>query len=202
MNKAAENTRNSRWNLGLGVGTLAFVALCLFVWFPHDISSGFLQQSLTGRTVPGDSFFPVLLTGLMVPLAVLLIVAQIGTRRTGGGEIVGHIGAGNLRFLAEIAILTCAGLLVMNLTGPALVRITNAVGLSEASGYRAVSATFPFDVAGFFVGGTLLTSGYTWLTRHGLRWRDVLIAAATTAVLIGLFDGLLNDIQLPPNADL
>ncbi|TJZ90280.1 hypothetical protein FA743_16070 [Paracoccus gahaiensis] len=202
MNRAAENARSARWNLWLGAGTLAFVALCLFVWFPRDIGSGFLQQNLTGRTVPGDSFFPVLLIGLMVPLAVLLIVAQIGARSGKNGEVVGHIGLRNLLFLAQMVVLTGLGLLVMDVTGPALVWATNAVGLSEASGYRAVSATFPFDVSGFFVGGTLLTCGYTFVARHRLRWRDVLIAVVTTAVLIGLFDGLLNDIQLPPNADI
>ena len=98
--------------------------LCLLVWFPRDIGSGFLQTNLTGRTVPGDSFFPILLMGLMVPLAALLILSQLGARRGSDGEEVGRISLGNLGFLGRALLLTAASLLVMNWTGPALVALT------------------------------------------------------------------------------
>uniref|UniRef100_A0A2A3JZN8 Tripartite tricarboxylate transporter TctB family protein n=1 Tax=Alloyangia mangrovi TaxID=1779329 RepID=A0A2A3JZN8_9RHOB len=191
-----------RWNLWIGLGTLAFVALCLLAWFPRDIGSGFLQTNLTGRTVPGDSFFPILLVGLMVPLAALLILSQLGTARGADGEEVGSLGPANLGFLGRSLLLTAVSLLVMNWTGPALVWLTNALGLTAFSGYRAASASFPFDVSGFLVGGTLLTCGFIRITCHRLRMSDVLVAAATVAVMILIFDGLLENIQLPPNADL
>lgn len=198
-------TRQSRggsWNLWIGLGILVFAVLCLSVWFPRDIGSGFLQKNLTGRTVPGDGFFPVLLVGLMVPLAVLLVLSQIRPRRGGAGEAVGHIGLGNLGFLAQVVVLTGVSLVVMNGTGPVLVALTNVLGLTAFSGYRAAFATFPFNISGFLAGGTLLTCGFIRITCHGLSPRHVLAAVAVVVGLILLFDGLLHNIQLPPNADL
>lgn len=194
--------KEGRWNLWFGLGTLAFAALCLMVWFPQDIASGFLQVNLTGRTVPGDAFFPVLLVGLMIPLALLLILSQLRGGAARAGETVGRIGAGNLTYLARAIVLTAVSLFVMSWTGPMLVWLTNASGLTAYSGYRAVSGTFPYDVSGFFAGGTLLSAGFIHTTRHALRPRDVLIAALSTALLVLIFDGLLENIQLPPNADL
>jgi hypothetical protein len=194
--------RGGRWNLWLGIGTLSFTALCLTIWFPRDIGSGFLQKNLTGRTVPGDAFFPVLLVGLMAPLAALLIFSQLRGGATRGGEPVGRIGAENLAFLFRAIILTALSLLAMTWAGPALVWLTNTLGLTDYSGYRAVSGTFPFDVSGFFVGATLLTCGYIHTTRHRLRLRDVLVSLTAAATLILLFDGLIDNVQLPPNADL
>jgi len=191
-----------RWNLWFAGTVLGFAILCLTVWFPRDIGSGFLQENLTGRTVPGDAFFPVILVLLMVPLAVLLIFSQLRGGTGQGGEPVGRIGLANLAFLARAVLVTIFSLVVINRAGPALVWITNTVGLTEASGYRALSSTFPFNVAGFFLGATLLTCAFLYITRHELRPRDGIIAASTAALLILLFAGLLDNVQLPPNADL
>ncbi|MBO0345729.1 hypothetical protein J0X15_10910 [Roseibium sp. CAU 1637] len=199
-NEAAPE-RGGFWNLWLGVGTLVFALVSVTLWFPQDIGSGFLKKSLTGQTVPGDAFFPVLLMALMVPLAVMLVFTHFRSRSGSSGEPVGDIGLGNLAFLLRAMLLVGLALLAMNWTGPALVWCTNAAGLTELSGYRAVSGTFPFDVSGFFVGGTLLTCGFIHTTRHTLRLRDVVIAAVSTAALILVFDVLLINVQLPPNAD-
>ncbi len=194
--------QGGRWNLWLGLGVLVFVVLCLAVWFPRDIGSGFLQKNLTGRTVPGDAFFPVLLVGLMVPLAVLLVVSQLRPRPGASGEAVGHIGAGNLGFLVQVVALTGLSIAVMNLTGPALVWATNLAGLTDFSGYRAASATFPFDVSGFVAGGFLMTCGFIRITCHRLSLRHALVALGVVLALVAVFDGLLDNVHLPPNADL
>jgi hypothetical protein len=202
---SAEKTREQsggRWNLWFGLVVLGFVALCLTVWFPRDIGSGFVQQSLTGRVVPGDAFFPVVLVLLMAPLAVLLVFSQFRDGTARGGEPVGRIGLNNLVFLARAGLVIALSLLVFNQAGLVVVWATNALGLTDASGYRALSGTFPFNVVGFFVGGTILTCAFLFITRHELRARDVLISAATAASLILIFAGLLDNIQLPPNADL
>lgn len=191
-----------RWNLWFGLVVLGFAAFCLTIWFPRDIGSGFMQKSLTGRPVPGDAFFPIILVLLMVPMAVMLIFSQLRGGTARGGEPVGKIGLANLGFLARAGLATTMGLLLMNATGPALVWATNAIGLTDASGYQAMSGTFPFNVVGFFVGSTLMTCAFLYITRHKLRPRDVLISAAITAILILLFAGLLDNVQLPPNADL
>lgn len=193
--------RGNFWNLWLGIGTLAFTFVSVVFWFPNDIGSGFLQKSLTGKVIPGDAFFPVLLMGLMAPLGVLLIVTYFRAGRSAPGEKVGRISLDNLTYLLRAAVILVLGILLMNWTGPALVWLTNCLGMTDLSGYRAVSGSFPFDVSGFFVGGTLITCGFIHTTRHELTLRHVLIAMLSTVALIVLFDGLLTNVQLPPNAD-
>ena len=151
VNTEAAPARGSFWNLWLGIATLAFAAISILIWFPNDIGSGFLHKSLTGKTIPGDAFFPTLLVALMVPLGVMLIVTHLRAGRGSSGELVGRIGLDNLLFMLRALVLVAVGLALMNWTGPALVWLTNSLGLTELSGYRAVSGTFPFDVAGFFV---------------------------------------------------
>jgi hypothetical protein len=191
-----------RWNLWLGGGTLALVALCLLVWFPRDISSGFLKKSLTGNTIPGDAFFPTLLVLLMVPLALLLIAGELRSKGRKAGEPVGRLGFDNLLFLTRAGLVTTASLALMTWGGPMVVWASNAAGFSDFSGYRAASGRFPYNVAGFFLGGTALSASYIYITRRSLRTRDIVVAMLSTAFLILLFAGLLDNIQLPPNADL
>jgi hypothetical protein len=200
-NEAREGQGGS-WNLWLGLGVLGFVALCLTVWFPQDIGSGFMQKNLTGRTVPGDAFFPVLLVGLMVPLAILLVFSQLRPRPGASGEPVGHVGAGNLVFLIQVILLTGMSIVLMNLTGPAVVWLTNKAGLTAFSGYRAASATFPFNVSGFVAGGFLLICGFIRLTCRRLSLLHVLVALGVVLMLVLVFDILLENVHLPPNADL
>tara|TARA_R110002049_G_scaffold29972_1_gene101899 strand:+ start:77377 stop:77985 length:609 start_codon:yes stop_codon:yes gene_type:complete len=190
-----------RWNLWLGGGTLMLVALCLFVWFPRDISSGFLKKSLTGNTIPGDAFFPVLLVMLMVPLALLLIVGALRPDAK-GGEAVGRVSRHNLLFMLYASLATVGSLALMAVGGPMVVWVSNAVGLSNFTGYRAASGTFPYNVSGFFLGGTALSAIFIYITRRKLRTRDLLVSVLSAALLILIFAGLLDNIQLPPNADL
>ena len=161
-----------RWNLWLGGGTLTLVALCLLVWFPRDISSG------------------------------LLIAGELRAKGLKVGEPVGRIGLDNLLFLARAGFVTAASLTLMTWGGPLVVWASNAAGLTDFSGYRAASGRFPYNVAGFFIGGTALSASYIYITRRALRTRDLVVAMLTTAFLILLFAGLLDNIQLPPNADL
>ncbi|MEQ8256692.1 MULTISPECIES: hypothetical protein [Roseovarius] len=202
MENEAREGQGGSWNLWLGLGVLGFVALCLTVWFPQDIGSGFMQKNLTGRTVPGDAFFPVLLVGLMVPLAILLVFSQLRPRPGASGEPVGHVGAGNLVFLIQVILLTGMSIVLMNLTGPAVVWLTNKAGLTAFSGYRAASATFPFNVSGFVAGGFLLICGFIRLTCRRLSLLHVLVALGVVLMLVLVFDILLENVHLPPNADL
>lgn len=200
MEAGGGDPRRSRlWNVGLAAGMLAAAALCLFVWFPNDIGSGFLKGSLTGRIAPGDAFFPTILVALTVPLSLILILSSLAGGR--GGEPVGSVTLANLVFLLQCALLTAVGITLMNVTGPVLVWLWNAFG-GTVSSYRSVSATFPVDVSGFFLGGTVLASGFIFLARHRLRLVDVAIAALSVALLILIFDGLLHNVLLPPNGDL
>ncbi|WP_226576006.1 hypothetical protein [Acuticoccus sediminis] len=195
--------RARAWNTWIGIALLVLAAVCLLVWFPRDIGSGFVARSISGRIMPADAFFPTILVSLMVPLALLLILtAQRRGPRAAGGEPVGRITAANALFLLQCAVLIGASLAVMTVVGPLLVRLHNALAGTPISGYRAVSATFPYDVSGFFLGGTLMAVCFIALARRTLRWRDVAVAAASVAGMILIFDLLLGNILLPPNGDL
>lgn len=201
LESGGDPRRTRLWNLGVGVATLVAASLCLLVWFPKDIGSGFFKGSLTGRSVPGDAFFPTILVGLMASLALLLILNSVRGGASRGGEPVGRITLSNVVFLLQCALLTGAGIMLMNVTGPALVGLWNAFG-GAVSSYRSVSATFPVHVSGFFLGGTFIASGFIFLARHRLRPPDIAFAALSAALLILLFDVLLHNVLLPPNGDL
>ena len=189
------------WNVSIGVTTLVAASLCLLVWFPNDIGSGFFKGSLTGRSVPGDAFFPTILVGLMASLSLLLILSALRGGASSVGEPVGRITLSNVVFLLQCALLTGTGIVLINVTGPALVGLWNAFGGSLSS-YRSVSATFPVHVSGFFLGGTFIASGFIFLARHRLRPLDIAVAGLSAAFLILVFDVLLHNVLLPPNGDL
>ncbi|MCC9620786.1 hypothetical protein LPB41_03695 [Thalassospira sp. MA62] len=194
--------RLARWNLWIGAGTLIFCVVCFTIWFPNDIRGGIIEETISGRTAPGDSFFPVILVGLMVPLGLLLLVSHFRHSKDGRGELVGEISLGNILFIVQFLLITLIGLFLMSNTGPALVWAWNGLGLGDISSYRSVSATFPINVSGFFLGGMVITCGFILMTRHRLRWRDVLTCLLTVLFLILVFNGLLEDVSLPPNRNL
>ncbi len=194
--------KKARWNLWLGVGTLVFGVLCFTVWFPNDIRGGIIERTISGRIAPGDSFFPVILVGLMMPLGLLLTLSHFRHSETSIGEPAGEITGANIFFLVRFLLLTFIGLFFMSNTGPALVWAWNGLGFGEISSYRAVSTTFPINVSGFFLGGMVITCGFVFMTRHCLRWRDALICLLTVLFLILVFNGLLEDVSLPPNRNL
>ncbi|MCC4239468.1 hypothetical protein [Thalassospira povalilytica] len=194
--------KKARWNLWLGVGTLVFCVLCFTFWFPNDIRGGIIERTISGRIAPGDSFFPVILAGLMMPLGLLLTLGHFRRGPDNAGEPTGEITGANIFFLVQFLLLTFVGLFFMSNTGPALVWAWNGLGLGVISSYRAVSTTFPINVAGFFLGGMVITCGFVFMTRHRLRWRDVLICLLTVLFLILVFNGLLEDVSLPPNRNL
>ena len=194
--------RLARWNLWIGAGTLIFCVVSLTIWFPNDIRGGIIEKTISGRIAPGDSFFPVILVGLMIPLGLLLLVSHFRNGKDGGGEFVGEIQQGNIFFLLQFLLITVIGLFLMSYTGPALVWGWNGLGLGDISSYRSVSTTFPVNVAGFFFGGMVITCGFIVMTRHHLRRIDFLICLLTVLFLILVFNGLLEDVSLPPNRNL
>jgi hypothetical protein len=192
-----------RWNLWFGLATLLFALVCLLWWFPQDIPGGFTTTSVAGRTVPGDAFFPILLVGLIVPLALLQLLGHWRSARTGApAEEVGGLTRANLLYLGKLALLLASWLAVTTWSGPLLVALWVAATGAEISGYRALSGTFPVNVLGFVLGAFWLICNLILMTRHTLRGVDVLAAAAVIAVLVLIFAGLLDDVLLPPNADL
>lgn len=192
------------WNIGFGVVTLAVALLALFVWFPLDIKGGFIQTNLTGNLEPGDAFFPILLAAALVALSLVQIVAAVFNRQAssaGAPDEAGQLSIQNLKFLACFFAILVAGLTVMFWFGPLVTAILAAAGLIDQS-YRQLVDTVPYKYLGYLVGGFGMTTALVWWTEGRLRPRAVYTVVAVLAACILIFDILLDNILLPPNADI
>lgn len=189
----------ARGGPGFGFALTAFCLLALLVWFPNDIRGGFVEQSPAGKPAPGDSFFPILLTGTMLVLGLVQVLRALAGRAGAPG---GRIERANLVFLVRFLALVVAGLAVMAWTGPAAVWALGAAGLIEPAPYRAYADTAPIKHLGFVAGAVLISVVLIAWAEGGLRPRAPLAALLTVLALIVVFDLLLRNVPIPPNGDL
>lgn len=181
------------WSLGFGLAAVCFAVTALFLWFPNDMRGGFTERSPGGDTAPGDAFFPVLLALGILALGVLQVAITLFSRPQGSG---GRITRSNLVFLSGFLVVFASGLWVMRHAGPL------AATLGEAGPYRALSDTAPWKYIGFVAGGLLVGLAPVIAIERRLRVKPALIVVAAIVVLIVIFDVLLADIRLPPNANV
>lgn len=192
------------WNMGFGVVTLAAALLALFVWFPLDIKGGFIQTNLTGNLEPGDAFFPILLAAALVALSLVQITAALFNRQSPSAAQAGDTGrlsASNLKFLACFFAILAAGLAIMLWFGPLLTTGLGTIGVIDQS-YRQLVDTVPYKYLGYLVGGFAMTTTLVFWTEGRLRPRAVYSVIAVLAACVLIFDILLDNILLPPNADI
>ncbi|MEM6974157.1 MAG: hypothetical protein AAF577_15265 [Pseudomonadota bacterium] len=188
----------ARWDIGFGAVMLAGALLALFVWFPSDIRTGFIFTNAIGRVEPGDAFFPVLLASVLAALGAVQILIAL-TRRGPPGAPRRLTGA-NLRFLAELLGIVLAGLVVIYWLGPIVVAALGALGVLEG-GYRLYTDTAPYKYLGFLAGGLGMTLALIWRTEGGLRRASLLSVVLVLLASILIFDVLLKNVLLPPNAE-
>lgn len=191
------------WDIGFGVVVLAASATALLFWFPNDIKGGFIVTGIGGRPEPGDAFFPVLLGVALLGLsAVHLVITALGRapRSPVPDEGAGRLTPENLRFFVLFHAIVAAGLAIMYWLGPLTVQALNAFGAIDV-GYRHLVDTAPYKYLGYLGGGFLMTVTLIAWAEGGLRRRTVFTVVLVLAVLVLLFDVLLTNIQLPPNAN-
>ena len=181
------------WDLGFGLAAVAFALGALFLWFPNDMRGGFTELSPGGDEAPGDAFFPTLLA---CGILVLGLVQSGAALRTQGPTLSGRIGRGNLAFLAGFLVLFAVGIALLAFSGPLLAEWTGAPP------YRQLSDTVPWKWIGFVLGGFVLGYGPIVAVERRLKITSALVVLAALVILILVFDGLLADIRLPPNADV
>jgi hypothetical protein len=190
------------WDIGFGAVVLAAGVVALVIWFPLDITGGFIEPGISGKMQPGDAFFPVLLAGAMVFLSVVhLCVAFFGhapTRAPNDGA--GRLDAANIRFFILFHAIVLGAMAVMYWLGPLTVWLLGVAGFVDL-GYRQLVGTVPYKLIGYVVGGFLMTTALITWAEGCLRRRTILTAVLVIAVMVLIFDVLLSDIQLPPNAD-
>lgn len=189
------------WDIGFGVVVLAGSLISLFVWFPADIPTGFFFTNAIGREEPGDAFFPIILAILLAALSVIqLSIAIMGRGPSASPDVQNSLTIQNLRFLLIfIAIIGC-GLAIMYGLGPLVVWMLNALGVLDAD-YRQLTDTAPYKYIGYVVGGFVMTIALIARTEGKVRRNSVLAVLITLVVAILIFDVLLKNVLLPPNAD-
>ena len=203
MKKAGSeyNAAPDPWDTGFGAALFVLALLALLVWFPNDITGGFVETNFVGKIEPGDAFFPVLLAGTILVLSgfhFLRAMFSRGARDSAARS--GRLTRENLRFLVLFHIIVIAGLAVMYWLGPLTVSLANLAGITDLS-YRQLVDTVPYKYVGYVAGGFLMTASLITWTEGGLQRRSLFTVLAVIAASILVFDVLLNNVQLPPNAD-
>jgi hypothetical protein len=189
------------WDIGFGVACVAFALLALLVWFPLDIVGSFVEPNQVGKIGPGDAFFPVLLASAILILGVIhLARLLISGRHPSGSFNIGRLSLSNLGFLAYFHLIAVLGLGLMYVAGPLTVTAMNALFGGEMS-YRQLVDTAPYKYIGYVAGACLMTLPIITWTEQRLKVRSILVVLIVTTVIIVLFDGLLRNVQLPPNSD-
>lgn len=189
------------WDIGFGVIVLAGALLSLFVWFPADIPTGFFFTNAIGREEPGDAFFPIILATLLSILSAIQLVSALFKNRTEDlPSAPAVLTLQNLRFLLIFAFIMFAGLSVMYWLGPMTVSLLKALGIIDAD-YRQLTDTAPYKYLGYVVGGFLMTIILIAWTEGQIRPRSILAVLITLTVAIIIFDVVLKNVLLPPNAD-
>lgn len=189
------------WDIGFGAVILAGSLLALFVWFPADIRGGFFHVNAVGKSEPGDAFFPIILASTLAVLSTIqLALAVLRPRPAPDGATPARLTARNFRFLATFVAFTGAGLVLMYWLGPLTVWAMQAAGLTEAD-YRNLTDTAPYKYLGYVVGGFLMTVGLIAWSEGRVRRGAVLTVVVVLATAIVVFDVLLHNVLLPPNAE-
>ena len=196
-------TAPNPWDIGFGAAVLVASAAALLLWFPNDIRGDFIEIGTGGRREPGDAFFPILLASTMLVLGgVHLLMALLGRASPPDEDAaeVGRLTKANLRFLLAFHAVVLAGLAIMYWLGPLVVSALSAAGQLDAS-YRHLVDTVPYKYLGYVAGGFLMTFVLAAWAEGGATRRAILAVAIVLAASVVIFDLLLTNVQLPPNAD-
>ena len=203
MTEKPDNVRPAPdpWEIGFGAVTLTSALLALLVWIPNDVVSGFIDTRPTGQAEPGDAFFPMLLAGtLLVLSAVQLLSAALNRTAPDAESGNGRIRPENLKFLIIFYAIVLGGLTIMYWLGPLTVKALQMTGIIDLT-YRQLIDTRPYKYLGYLAGGFLLTVGLIWRAEGRLRRRAIVAVVIVLTASVLIFDVLLNNVQLPPNAD-
>ena len=188
------------WDIGFGVVVLVGALLALFVWFPADIPTGFFFTNAIGREEPGDAFFPIMLAVLLAILSVIQLALAIFKGKPVNAEPSPALKLQNFKFLAIFILISLTGFAIMYWLGPLVVSLLNAIGTLDAT-YRQLTDTAPYKYIGYVVGGFAMSIALIAWTEGQIRPRSVFTVLLTLVVAIIIFDVVLKNVLLPPNAD-
>lgn len=200
FNDTSKRNAPDPWDIGFGVVVLLGSLLALFVWFPADIPTGFFFVNAIGREEPGDAFFPIMLAVLLVILSVIQLASALFKGKSIDAEPSPVLKLRNFKFLFIFILISFTGFTIMHWLGPLVVSLLNAIGALDAT-YRQLTDTAPYKYIGYVVGGFLMTIALIAWTEGQIRPRSIFTVLLTLAVAIIIFDVVLKNVLLPPNAD-
>ncbi|MBE0623485.1 MAG: hypothetical protein IH606_01610 [Burkholderiales bacterium] len=190
------------WNLALGLVCVAFALLAVFVWIPHDVSSGVIVQE-RGQTNVGDAMAPTAWCYALGALGLLLVLTSWRSRPAAKSAVASgpRITAANVRFLALLIFMLVVSLVLMRYAGPVLVALLHALG-ANVTDYRSLRDAIPWKYLGFVIGGTTLVAGLLALIEGRIRTRQILLALIAVIVIALIVDLPFKHLPLPPNNEL
>lgn len=189
------------WDIGFGVAVLVGALLSIFVWFPADIRTGFFHLNQIGKSEPGDAFFPIILATALVVLSIIQLLGALLRPQQRGADAAQHRLTGdNIKFLILFLAITAGGLAIMYWLGPLVTWAMRSLGLIDVD-YRQLTDTGPYKYIGYVVGGFLMTIALIAWTEGRVRFVAILTVSLLLLLFIFIFDGLLHNILLPPNAE-
>lgn len=189
------------WDIGFGAVMFGLALLALLVWFPQDIKGGFVETNHAGKLEPGDAFFPALLAATILVLSGGHLLGVFLRRRQPPSDMAtGRLSRDNLVFLILFHAVVVAGLALMFWLGPITTALVNALSGSDLT-YRQLVDTVPYKYVGYLAGAFLMTVSLIAWTEGKLRRSALFTVLAVLTACVLIFDVLLNNVQLPPNAD-
>lgn len=175
----------------LGFGAICSALVVLLFWIPADIDTGVVD--VWRRTVRiGDAMLPSFAATGMLCAGVVMLVRAFVLPAMGERRVM------SLTFLVTSGLVLAIALLLMQLSGPAVVWLW----FSGETPYRLLLDTAPWKYVGFVVGGSFMVFCFTSLTSHRLSWRFALLAVVSTLLIALVYDLPFDNLLLPPNGDI
>lgn len=187
--------RRDPWGLGLAGAFAVFAATTLGLWIPGDVESG-IVETFRRRTTIGDAMAPTAAAVGMLAAALALGCAAVLRPQRAADPLDRN----SLLFVACMAAVIGAGLVLMVHTGPLAVEAVNALGGGIGS-YRELRDTFPYKFLGYVLGGSVMVAGMIAVIEQRLSAAPLVAAALATLALAVLYDVPFDDLLLPPNGD-
>jgi len=190
------------WNLALGFACIAFALIAIFIWIPHDITSGVIVHE-RGQTNVGDAMAPTVWSYAMGALGLLLLLTSWRSDRAANGGVVAGPGVttANMRFLAILIAILVLSMVLLRYTGPVLVALLHSLG-ANVTDYRSLRDTIPWKYLGFVTGGTTVVAGLFAMIEGKLTLRQVLIALISVIAIALVIDLPFKHLPLPPNNEV
>ena len=186
--------RVSRQEQMIGILSILFCLLLLFVWIPFDIDSG-IAAKVRGRSKIGDAMAPTIAA---VILGVGGLSLLFSSKENENSE---RIEWSNIVFILGISALILTTCFIMAVFGPLIVSLSQQF-ITDLPDYRSLRSSIPWKYLGLLAGGSFMLVLFFVITGYGSWQRRIIVAFLATLALAMAYDLPFDDLLLPPNGDV